>query len=260
MTIRLIGWNDEHTAVRARFLRKAGLDVVAERLDGSNYRVIRKSPPDAFVIDLSRLPSHGREVALALREWKNTRRIPIVFVDGAAEKVARIQRELPDATFAPWSRVRSAIRQAIANPPIEPVRPSARPGGYSGTPLPKKLGIKSDVTVALIDAPSDFEKTLGELPAGARVSRGLKGGGDMVVWFVHERDELRRRVGEIGAAAGSGGVWIAWPKKTSGMKTDVSECDVRESGLDAGLVDFKVCAIDSTWSGLRFAKRKAAQT
>jgi hypothetical protein len=82
----------------------------------------------------------------------------------------------------------------------------------------------------------------------------------MLLWFVQERDELRRRIGEIGAAAGASGLWIAWPKKASGVKCDVSEGDVREAGLAHGLVDFKVCAIDATWSGLRFARRRNART
>jgi CheY-like chemotaxis protein len=132
--IRLIGWNEDERAKRAATLRKAGHVVAADRLD--DYRKIRQSPPDLFVIDLSRLPSHGRGIALSLREWKDTRHIPIVFVDGEAEKLERIRRELPDATYSPWSRVRGAVRQAAAHPPRDPVRPTARSGGYSGTPLP----------------------------------------------------------------------------------------------------------------------------
>jgi hypothetical protein len=253
--IRLIGWNEDETTPRAAALRKAGHTVAANPLNGSNYRTIRQSPPDLFLIDLTRLPSHGREVALQIREWKDTRCIPIVFVDGEAGKVERIRRELPDATYSPWSRVRSAIRRAAAHPPRDPVRPIGQSSGYSATPLPNKLGLKPGMTVALIDAPQNFEATLGRVPDGVKLRR-RSNGGDMTIWFVGQRSELQRRIAAVAARLGAGGLWIGWPKKASGLHADLNENDVRAAGLAHGLVDFKVCAIDATWSGLRFARKR----
>jgi hypothetical protein len=132
----------------------------------------------------------------------------------------------------------------------------ASPAGYSGTPLPGKLGIKADSVTALVGAPPDFEDTLGPLPAGARLSRSGRGRRDLTFWFVRSAAELRRAIPRMVEAARSGGVWIAWPKKASGLATDVTENVVRDHGLAAGLVDHKVCAIDATWSGLRFALRR----
>ena len=132
----------------------------------------------------------------------------------------------------------------------------ASPAGYSGTPLPRKLGIKPDSVTALVGAPPDFEDTLGPLPAGARLSRSGRGRRDLTIWFVRSAAELRRAMPRMVEAARSGGVWIAWPKKASGLATDVTESIVRDHGLAAGLVDHKVCAIDATWSGLRFALRR----
>ena len=135
-----------------------------------------------------------------------------------------------------------------------PAQPSS--AGYSGTPLPRKLGIKADSVTAIVRAPPAFEATLGDLPSGARVSHSGRGRRDLTLWFVRSAAELRRAIPAMVEASRSGGVWIAWPKKASGVATDLTEGVVREYGLAAGLVDHKVCAIDATWSGLRFALRK----
>jgi hypothetical protein len=135
------------------------------------------------------------------------------------------------------------------------VRPP--PAGYSGTPLPKKLGIRPGHRIALLKAPDGFEKeTLGELPPGVRVGRRARGPLDVIVAFVTSQSELERGLEAWGAALDpAGGLWIAWPKLSSGVATDVREGSVREAGLARGLVDNKVCAIDATWSGLRFVVR-----
>jgi hypothetical protein len=131
--------------------------------------------------------------------------------------------------------------------------------GYSGTPLPKKLGIKEGHKVATIGAPGDFAATLGALPSGAAIETGYtrKALVDVIVAFVTSRAQLKR---EIVMARKhmrpEAGFWIAWPKKASGVVTDVTEDVVRELALPTGLVDNKVCAIDEIWSGLRLVIRK----
>jgi DUF3052 family protein len=133
---------------------------------------------------------------------------------------------------------------------------SASGAGYSGTPLVGKLGIKPGSRVALLNAPSDFDATLGELPQDVSVRRRARGPVDVIVAFYSRRAELERRLPALRAALDSaGGLWIAWPKRASGRATDVSEDVVRELGLAAGLVDNKVCAIDEVWSGLRLVYR-----
>jgi alkylation response protein AidB-like acyl-CoA dehydrogenase len=134
---------------------------------------------------------------------------------------------------------------------------SGGPAGYSGTPLVRKLGIKPDARLGLVAAPQDFDATLGELPLGARVRRRLGGEPfDVIVAFYERRAELERRLPALARALDpAGGLWIAWPKRASGVSTDVTEDVVRQSGLAAGLVDNKVCAIDETWSGLRMVYR-----
>lgn len=126
--------------------------------------------------------------------------------------------------------------------------------GYSGTPLVQKLGIKTDSRATLVDAPDEFAGTLTPLPEGADLQNGLSGRApfDVIVFFTRSRAALRQRFARLAPA---GGLWIAWPKKASGIATDLTENEIRAIGLDAGLVDNKVCAVDDTWSGLRFVVR-----
>jgi hypothetical protein len=128
--------------------------------------------------------------------------------------------------------------------------------GY-GAPLPRKLGFKPGIRAAAVNAPEGFSVLLGELPAGVTLGRRLRGPLDAVICFVTARGELERRLPALRAAlAPDGMLWIAWPKRASGVATDVTEDVVRDVALPTGLVDTKVAAIDQTWSGLRLVIRK----
>ena len=128
--------------------------------------------------------------------------------------------------------------------------------GYSGTPLPRKLGIRDGSRVLLVGAPADFETTLGELPPGVTLLAAGAADLDVVVVFVVDLESLRAHFVALAAALQpAGGLWVAWPKRSSGVATELTENVVRELGLEEGLVDNKVCAIDTTWSGLRFVWR-----
>ena len=255
--VGLIHWNADEAERHVSRLRALGYQVVYDPEPPTALLLMRDLPPAAVVIDLSRLPAQGRDIGLALRHYKSTRHVPLVFAGGVPEKVTRVKRHLPDAVYAPWSRIRSALKRAIAHPPARPVVPKSLLGGYSGTPLPKKLGMKADSVVALIGAPTGFEQLLGELPEGAVLRRGARGRSDLTIWFTKSRRDLERRVVRLGSTAGPGGLWIAWPKKSSGVATDLSPGIVRRVGLASGLVDYKVCSIDATWTGLRFTRRKS---
>jgi hypothetical protein len=133
--------------------------------------------------------------------------------------------------------------------------------GYSGTPLPQKLGIKEGHRVAVVGAPHGF--ALGALPAGTHLQRNLAGKAalDVIVVFVTRRADLIARIATCRSRMQpAAGLWIAWPKRASGMATDITEDTVREVALPTGLVDNKVCAIDDTWSGLRLVIRKELRT
>ena len=128
--------------------------------------------------------------------------------------------------------------------------------GYSGTPLAKKLGIKEGSRIALVNAPADFESELGELPADVKFLKPATKSLDIIVFFVLSERVLARDFAKLAERlVANGMIWIAWPKKSSGVTTDLSEGRVRQIGLDAGLVDVKICAVDDTWSGLKFVYR-----
>ena len=129
--------------------------------------------------------------------------------------------------------------------------------GYSGTPLPKKLGIKDDHVVALLDEPVALRSILVPLPHGVECRTDLRRRPDVAVAFFTRRGAFQRRIDALGRAIfPAASVWIAWPKRSSGVETDMTEDVVREVALPLGLVDVKVCAIDETWSGLKLMWRK----
>jgi hypothetical protein len=128
---------------------------------------------------------------------------------------------------------------------------------YSETPLPKKLGIKEGSVVAFAGEPSGFRATLGPLPGGSQVRSRVRGPLDVIVSFENRRSGLRRRFRSLATAlAPAGGLWIAWPKKSSRVGTDLSFEEVQSTGLEAGLVDNKSCSIDEDWQALRFVIRR----
>jgi hypothetical protein len=132
--------------------------------------------------------------------------------------------------------------------------------GYSGTPLPQKLGLKPGARLGVFAAPKNLRETLGPLPAGVTLSDGARGAAalDVILCFAESRTALERFFPRAQRRLDpSGGLWICWPKKASGIETDVTEAEVRRLGLAAGLVDNKVCAIDDVWSGLRMVVRLA---
>jgi hypothetical protein len=254
--ITLVHWDAAEAKERARLLRKAGHRVrVLVPESAADFTASAAKPPEAFVIDLDRRPSHGREVGLFFRQRKATRGVPIVFAGGEPGKVGRVRKVLPDAVYTTWRGVRGAVRKALASPPTDPVSPGQM-AAYTGTPLPKKLGIKAGRTVALLGAPTGFEGKLGPLPDDVDLRRQARGRCDLIVLFARSRADLQRRFPTAARALAEGGrLWIAWPKQASGVRTDLTQAGVRAHGLGSGFVDYKICAIDETWSGLCFARR-----
>jgi hypothetical protein len=153
---------------------------------------------------------------------------------------------------------KSSIGEARLYPALANLLLSPAVAGYSGTPLPQKLGIKPGFRVAFVAAPPAFAKTLGKLPEGAK-SEPLgrsKATFDVVIAFFEAEAEFKRELPRLERAIPpAGAIWIAWPKRASGVPTDMTEDVVRKHARPRGLVDNKVCAIDDTWSGLRLVVR-----
>ena len=166
--IRLVHWNEAEAKERAERLRATGHRVDSERIAPAGLRALAEDPPDAIVIDLDRLPSQGRDLGLQLRTRAGTRQVPLVFVGGRPDKVQRVRELLPDAEYTTWAEIHAVLEQV--EPLAEPLVPASVFAAYTGTPLPKKLGIKAGDTVALVGAPEAFEN-----PRPVQRSRLLSG-------------------------------------------------------------------------------------
>jgi CheY-like chemotaxis protein len=251
--VRLVHFDEDQGLERRTQLEALGFDAAFDFGDGLFMsRQIKASPPDAVVIDLSRVPSHGREVALSVRGTKATRHIPIVFVDGEPEKVEKTRQFIPDATFTTWGRIKTALPKAIASPVENPVMPDHN---NWGRPVVAKLGVKPGHKVALLGSPKGFADTLAPLPAKVKFTARPEPDADIYICFAKSSPELQAHLLAT-RGADRQTLWLAWPKKASGLKSELDGNVVRETGLRAGWVDFKVCALDATWSGLAFKKRK----
>jgi CheY-like chemotaxis protein len=257
--VRLLHWNASEAATYVELLRTAGYDVDYDHeFRPGMMRLWRESPPDAFVIDLSRLPSHGREIAIALRQSPVLRRIPIVFCEGVEEKVSQIKAQLPDAVYCRTGTLRFALKRAIANPPKEPAKPTAMMDRYASKTVAQKLGIKESSTVALIDPPPDYAKVLGEIPAHVEFLEHSGEPAAVTLCFVREVHSLRRTVSEVRALAVATKLWILWPKKASRAGGGLTERLVREHATELGLVDYKICSVNEVWSAMLFALKGRA--
>jgi hypothetical protein len=213
-----------------------------------DLKALREQPPEAFVIDLDRRPSEGRSIGVMLRRYASTRPVPLVFAGGEEDQVARVRNLLPDATYVPWSAVVSGLKNA--KPVEKPVVPGTM-DAYSQTELEPKLGVRDGTTVLLLGAPDGFGKAL------RRAELVAAGPAQLVLLFSPTVAHLEREFeGATAALAPGGSLWICWPKKASGVESDLDQAFVRRHAMDRGLVDFKVAAIDATWSGLRFARKK----
>jgi hypothetical protein len=235
------------------------LDKRLKRLDGyeveervprgpADLKELRDRPPDAFVIDLDRRPSEGRSFGVMLRRYASTRPVPLIFAGGEDDQVARVRNLLPDATYVSWDAVGGAVGRAKSlEKPVVPGTMDA----YSQTELEPKLGVRDGMTVLLLGAPEGFGRAL------RRAELVESGPAQLVMLFAPSLADLELGFeGAADAVAPGGTVWLCWPKKASGLQSDLDQPTVRRYGMDRGLVDFKVAAIDSTWSGLRFARKK----
>jgi Protein of unknown function (DUF3052) len=256
--LRLVCADVEAAAGRVRLLEKAGYKVHAgpspTKQIGGHFRDLA---PAVIVIDMDRLPSHGRNVAVVLRTTKSTRHFPIVFAGGEPEKVARARTEMPDACFTDWKNAASAIAKFLQNPPANPIEPPGYMDQFAGSSTIKKLGFKSGMKIAMLGEPEGFVEQLGELPEGVEIAGRIDRKMQLVLWFVRSRGELESEVAFMAASLPDGcSIWIVHPKQTSRIRADFNQNDVRNAALLVGLVDYKVCSVDADWSGLKFARKK----
>jgi len=257
--VTLVLWDEAEGSQRADTLRASGgFDVVVHSDRRANPRALRDDPPDVFLIDLGRSPSQGRELGGWLRRQKATRYVPIVFAVGDSEKTQRVRDLLPDATFASWEKMPSAVAEAIDAAPTEPIVPGAM-DAYSGSSLSKKLSIHEGTSLMLIDSPEGFEVPKEARPKEIqRIEEAVpaEAAPDVILLFARGQADLEHRFPMAAEVMADGGrLWLCWPKRASGVDSDLTQKRVRAFGLERGFVDYKISSIDATWSGLCFARR-----
>jgi hypothetical protein len=261
-TVRLICWNEADASARAAGLRRTGYRVIADppQNAGGMVRYFRELAPDAVVIDLDRLPSHGRELGLSLRASKSTSQLRLVFAGGVPAKIELVRAAIPDAIFTPWNDgVAAAIERAIAQP--DPPRLPSRelPKDTSPGSLERKLDIKPQVHFAIVSVNRNDNGWLAELlslPEGAAQQRRIDTTTTLALFPVATRRDLMSAFEQARSSLPpKASLWIVHPKQTSPLAADFNQDDVREAGLAHGFVDYKVCAVDKDWSALKFARR-----
>jgi hypothetical protein len=252
--IRIVHWKPPLAGPLIDAVRAAGHDAEYDAVRGNETaKLIRARPPDAIVLDLSSLPSHSRDMGVYLRRTKYAGHIPLIFVDGEAEKVEGVRRLLPDATYTTLKRVGPAIQKACRKPLQNPVRPPGLMEQYSSRTVAEKLGIKAGSMVAVIHPPRDYAAALGQLPEGAELIEDPEDALAVTLWFVRDPEALQSALRRMRLLALHTKLWIVWRKGT-GVLTDRS---VRELANSADLVDYKICAVNAQWSAMAFARRKS---
>lgn len=258
ITIRYVHWKAAEAEERADRIRQLGFEVDADACDGpACARALRESLPDAVVIDLARLPSHGRHLGEFLRQGKRTRGLPLVYVGGEAAKVERVRESLPDAAFCDWEELAEAVQTAIAAPRSPAA--SAPTGIATAAPLRQKLGLPDNAAVALIDAPAEVEQALTAAAPDVEFRPTLRGKHELVVWCVRHLADWEKKIDRMAAHAGQGRLWIVWPKQAGERAADVNLNRLRRRGRPFGLIDFKVCSLCDDWSAARFTLQKSRE-
>jgi len=252
--IRLLHWNASEAGKYLSLLAAGGHTVeYNERIEPRLVRQWRTQPPDVFVIDLSCLPAQGREIAIGLRQWPTTRHVPIVFCDGAPEKVEKIRALLGDALYCEFSNLRNSVRKALAEPCVEAIVPTPMMKRYAARTTAQKLGIAVGSTVAVIDPPRDYLSALGELPAGVQFTEDRAA--SITLCFVHDLPSLQDRMSELRRLARTSKLWFCW-RKGKTAASGLSGNSIRAAAVALGLIDYKICSLNAVWSGMLFALKR----
>ncbi len=257
--IRLICWDAQLARTHAAGLQAAGFSVDSSPFTPSRIiGAIKGNPPAAIVIDLDRLPSHGRAVASVLGSSASTRSIPLAFAGGAEEKAAVAREQFPSAILTPWNKAAAALRKALKNPPAAaPLKTPHPMQRYAAAPLARKLGLPDSAPCALIHAPEGFEETLDGLPVEFEFQSRIAPDTKLAIWFVRTAGEMALAIERAALRLPQGAsAWMVFPKQSGRIACDFTANHVRRTALDSGLVDYKICAVDRDWTGMKFARRR----
>ncbi len=253
--VRIVHWKAAEAAPLIEACRECGFEVEYNGVDfPALMKLVRERPPDALVIDLTCRPAMSRDAGIAFRRLKNTRHVPLVFVDGEPAKVTAVREKLPDATYATRKQLCQRVRRACAKGVADPLVPPGMMESYRDRPAVRKLGIAPGSSVGLIDPPRDYAAVLGTLPDGVDLVEDPDSVHPVTLWFVRDPRACQAGMRRLEAIAGRTKLWILWPKAS---RNGLTQFLIREAANAAGLVDYKVCAVSGKWSGMALARRKS---
>ena len=227
--VQVVHWKPAEAEALMALCRVAGFEAECcpDPAGPAITRWLRARLPDAIVIDLTRLPSHGRELGAWLRETKKTRHIPLIYVDGDAEKVERIQSLLPDAVFTQRSRLRSALKSALRKGAQNAAVPPPAIVRFGERTAAQKIGIKPGMKIEFLEEPAKPQ--------------------DVTLWFIHDFDGLMSALNRMRRLAPHTRMWMVWRK---GARRDVTFHSIVTAGAEVGLALSKLCAVDAVWSAV----------
>lgn len=246
----LYHWKEEEAKPLIQLLEGAGFAIHYNGRTPTSFGQLRQIDPLAVVIDLTRMPSHGRYVATGIRSVKSIRHIPIVFADGEVEKVAKIREILPDAIYTQRGKLVAALKRV--KPLAAPVV-TERLVSYETRTTAQKLGVREGMRVAVYDPPSGYLKLLEPLPEGVEFVEDSDETLALTLWFVRDPDTYLAGLRAMRTRAAKTRLWVIYPK---GSKSELTQFTVREGALAIGLVDYKICSVSSVWTGMAFAIKK----
>ena len=253
LRVRVIHWRAAEAEPLLAALRTAGMEPEYDGCENAQAlaRTIRAAHPDAVVIDLDRRPSLGRVFGLWLATTRGLRGIPVLFVGGAEDKIAKVREILPDAVCVGLSDLGGALKKVLRGP--QPAATTvALPHAHRTTA--QKLGIDKAGSVGVVDAPRGYLAALGELPGDAEIVEDPEQPAPVTLWFIHDREAFLEALRDMWAIAARTRLWIVWRK---GSKNGLTQLSIREAAREAGLVDYKICSVNKDWSGMLFARKKA---
>ncbi|MDP9054599.1 MAG: hypothetical protein M3N93_09905 [Acidobacteriota bacterium] len=256
--VRIVHWKESHAAPLVEACRACGVEAEYDAVPFQQLaKMIRSSLPDALVIDLTCLPGQGREAAVYLRRTKYARHLPLVFVDGDIEKVKKVKEQLPDATFTTRLRLCPKLSAALRNRVADPVLPPPMEARFALRTVAQKLGIKPGSRAAVIEAPRNYAAVIGELPAGAELVEDPASSCAVTLCFVEAPGVLKDLLSRTAKLANRTKLWILWRKGGAGEPMlKLTPKLIREAGIEAGLVDYKICGANAQWSAMAFARKK----
>jgi hypothetical protein len=251
--VALISWNSQLAEEHRKLLEEA--EFVVEPLIARGSGMIGKmaaAAPVAIVIDLDSKPAYGREAAIVLRNSKTTRRFPLIFAGGAAEKIPAIRAEIPDAVYCAWDEIRAGVKRGIAHAPVQPVRPRGRgEGAVMGPVLAKKMRIHAGMRVTIVGDVIGLGRRL-----GMEYEEQVHPHTELALTVVRTAREMEDAFEMLAAQLPSKAViWILYPKQSGGLKSDFTLMDVLARGQAFGFSGFMTCAVDTEWSGARLVRK-----